>query len=167
MTTNTSPIMQSWLDLTAKNRRTDRFHISYAAFRSILNGHAPTPDELSRMTPLQTDETRELIGKMIDEGRLRLDQNQDRVIGAGGLSLEPARQSLTIGDRTFGTWCALDAVGIPAGLDVDAVVEATCDDTGDPVRIEISAGTITVQSLDPLWITLVPASVAMSVYTHL
>ncbi len=162
-----SSVTQSWIDLTEENRGTDRFHISYAAFQSIRQGTGPTPDELADMTPMSQPDARELIGKMIDEGRLRLDQTQDRVIGAGGLSLEPARQSLKMGNRTFGTWCALDAVGIPAGLDLDAIVEATCDDTGDPVRIEISAGKIVDQSPDPLWITLVPASVAMSVYTHL
>lgn len=167
MTTNASPVIKSWLDLTAENRGTDRFHISYGAFRSILNGYAPTPGELAGMTPLAPSEARELIDSMIDEGRLRLDQARERIVGAGGLSLEPARQSLTIGARTFGTWCALDAVGIPAGLGVDAIVEATCDDTGEPVRIEITAGRITGQSPDTLWISLVPASVAMSVYTHL
>jgi alkylmercury lyase len=167
MSSNVTPVINSWLDLTAENRGTDRFHLSYEAFRSILNGQAPTPDELASMTVLSSQDARALIDSMIDEGRLRLDQSGERVIGAGGLSVEPARQSLTIGDRTFGTWCALDAVGIPAGLGVDAFVEATCDDTGEPVRIEITAGRITRQSPDTLWVSLVPASVAMSVYTHL
>lgn len=119
------------------------------------------------MTPLDPGAARTLIDTMLHEGRLRTDQSGSRITGAGGLSLEPARQSLVIGDRTFGTWCALDAVGIPAGLGIDASVSGVCDDTGDPVRVEIVAGEITSCSPHDLRIVLVPASVAKAVYTHL
>lgn len=119
------------------------------------------------MTPLDPAAARALIDTMLHEGRLRTDQSGDRIAGAGGLSLEPARQSLVIGERTFGTWCSLDAVGIPAGLGIDATVSAACDDTGDPVRVEIVAGKVASCSPDDLRIVLVPASVAKAVYTHL
>jgi hypothetical protein len=119
------------------------------------------------MTALDPRPARELIDTMLDEGRLRLGGPGERIAGAGGLSLEPARQSLTIGSRTFGTWCALDAVGIPAGLGIDAVAEGVCDDIGEPARVELVGGEVVHQSPDGVLITLAPASVAMSVYTHL
>jgi hypothetical protein len=161
------PIVQSWIDLAAENRGSGRFHVSYTAFRSILRGYAPTPEELSGMTPLDPDEARELVVSMLNEGRLRARPDDGRIAGAGGLSLDPARQSLTIDGRTFGTWCALDVVGIPAGLEVDAHISATCDDTGEPVSIKMADGRIVDASPSELLISLVPASVARSVYTYL
>src|SRR5581483_3377736 len=63
------------------------------------------------------------------------------VVGAAGLSLVPARQHrLTLGGRAFWTWCAVDAVGIPAALGADAVVETTCHGCGVAVRVVLRAG---------------------------
>jgi hypothetical protein len=39
--------------------------------------------------------------------------------------------------RRFWTWCAIDAVGIPAGLDEHAVVETTCHQCHTKVRLEL------------------------------
>jgi hypothetical protein len=165
--THRNHVVQAWLDLAEKNRGTDRFRISYTAFRSILRAYAPTRDELAGMTVLDPESARGVIDTMLDEGRLRTDSTGERIVGAGGLSLEPARQSLQIGSRTFGTWCSLDAVGIPAGLGIDAVVEAHCGDTGEPVRIEITGGEVISEEPEGVLITLVPASVAESVFSHL
>ncbi len=160
-------IARTWLDLAEENRGSGRFHVSYTVFRSILRGYAPTPDELSGMTALAPDEAGALIDSMLNEGRLRSRQDDGRIIGAGGLSLDPARQSLKIGTRTFGTWCALDAVGIPAGLEIDAIVTATCDDTGEPVSIRIEEGKVVETTPSDLVVSLAPASVAIEVYSHL
>ncbi len=119
------------------------------------------------MTALAPDEAGALIDSMLNEGRLRSRQDDGRIIGAGGLSLDPARQSLKIGTRTFGTWCALDAVGIPAGLEIDAIVTATCDDTGEPVSIRIEEGKVVETTPSDLVVSLAPASVAIEVYSHL
>ena len=75
--------------------------------------------------------------------RLIVDDN-GRVVAAHGLSAVPARQHrLTLRGRSFWTWCAIDALGIPAGLGEDAVAETTCQLCGTVVRVEFKAGKVT------------------------
>ena len=167
LTTNATATVRSWLDLAAENRGTDRFDLSYAVFRSILEGKALTRDELAGKSRLDRADALDLIETMVGEGRLRLDETGDRLIAAAGLSLAESRHTLIMYGRWYGTWCALDAVGIPAGLDADATVESECLDSGEPVRIEITAGKIASQSPHQLFISLVPASVATSVFDTL
>lgn len=152
--------------MAAENRGTPRFELSYAVFRSVLQGVALSPDELARRTSMDETEALDLINVMVDEGRLRLD-DQQRIIAAGGLSLDDSRHAVTINGRRLGVWCAMDAVGIPAGLNADATVESECVDTGEPVRIEIRHGHVVDQSPPDLFISLVPASVATSVFDTL
>jgi hypothetical protein len=158
---------ETWIDLAEENRGTDRFELSYTVFRSVLDGVALTKEDLARAVSIDDEQARALIDQMVEDGRLRLDSQGIHVVAAGGLSLEPSRHILIIGDRRFGCWCALDAVGIPAGLDVDATVESECVDTGEPVKIDIKKGHIEYQSPDDLSISLVPASVATSVFDTL
>jgi hypothetical protein len=73
----------------------------------------------------------------------------DHIVAAHGLSLVPARQHrLTMRGRRFWTWCAIDAVGIPAGLDEHALVETTCLQCGAEVRLELHGATV-VQASHP------------------
>lgn len=77
---------------------------------------------------------------MARQGRLTLDERGEAIVAAGGLSLIPSRHRLLLDGRQLYTWCALDAVGIPAGLGVDARVESRCAACGSPVWLEIEAG---------------------------
>jgi hypothetical protein len=162
----TSP-EQTWIDLATESRGTPRFELSYTVFRSVLEGVALTKGELASRVSMDHDEALDLIQRMIEEGRLRVAHSGERVVAAGGLSLEPLRHTLLMNGRRFGCWCALDAVGIPAGMDLDATVESECLDTGEPVWIEIQGGRIASQSPEDVLISLVPASVATSVFDTL
>jgi hypothetical protein len=158
---------QTWIDLAEENRGTPRLELSYTVFQSVLEDIALSKGELASKVSIDRDEALGLIDRMIEEGRLRVDRSGERVVAAGGLSLEPSRHTLVMNGRRFGCWCALDAVGIPGGLDEDATVESECVDTGEPVHIQIRNGRITEQSLANLSISLVPASVATSVFDTL
>ena len=111
--------------------------LSRAAFTAILDGRMPLLSDLTRATAASSEDIEALIGRglMVDDGR--------RVVAAHGLSLVPARQHrLTMGDRQFWTWCAIDVIGIPAGRATDAVAETTCHLCGTPVRVDLHAGEI-------------------------
>jgi hypothetical protein len=111
--------------------------LSRAAFVAILEGHTPLLSDLVEATAASAEAVDGLIGRglMLDE--------TGHVVAAHGLSLVPARQHrLTIGDRQFWTWCAIDVIGIPAGRAADAVAETTCHVCGIPVRVEFRTGEI-------------------------
>ena len=62
------------------------------------------------------------------------------VVGSAGLSLAPTPHRLRIQGQHLYTWCAEDAIGIPAALGADAEVASACACCGEPIAIEIRAG---------------------------
>jgi hypothetical protein len=109
-----------------------------AAFRAVLAGRARTLGELAREAGASPDEAAELAGRDL----VVLD-GAGRVVGAAGLSLVPIRQHrLRLRGRAFWTWCAVDAVGIPAALGEDAGVETTCHHCGTGVRLRLGGGEV-------------------------
>ena len=112
-----------------------------AAFNAILNGELPAVSELAKSTGAASPDVELLVGRalIIDES--------GRVVAAHGLSAVPARQHrLTLRGRPFWTWCAIDALGIAAGLGEDAVAETTCQLCGTRVRVELKGGKVAAAS---------------------
>jgi hypothetical protein len=50
---------------------------------------------------------------------------------------------LTVGDTVVHACCAVDAVGIPAALAADAVVESHCHGCGTPLTVLFRGGVVT------------------------
>ena len=73
-------------------------------------------------------------------GKIEIDDN-GTVVGAHGLTLLPTRHTLTIGNAELYTWCALDAIGIPAAAAEDARVVTTCGWCEQTLTITVVAGT--------------------------
>lgn len=115
--------------------------LARAAFNAIVDGRA-----LSRAELIQaTGATPEAFDRLV--GRALIVDKSDRVVAAHGLSLVATRQHrLTMRGHQFWTWCAIDAVGIPAGLEEDAVVETTCVQCGSEVRLELRGHAILATS---------------------
>src|SRR5262249_50162596 len=111
--------------------------LTRAAFEAILDGQTPRLDDLVQASSASPRDVERLLGR-----GLILDEHK-RVVAAHGLSLVPARQHrLTMRGGQFWTWCAMDAIGIPAGLCEDALAETKCLQCGTPVRITLRAGEI-------------------------
>lgn len=62
------------------------------------------------------------------------------ITGAAGLSLSHGPHRVEIGGREFRTWCAYDALGIPAALRVDARATTACAVCGINLTVPIHAG---------------------------
>jgi hypothetical protein len=116
--------------------------IRRVAFHSILEGVAITRDGLVEATGF----AREIVDALVDDlntrGLIVTDPEGDRLLGSWGLSLLATTHELSIRGRTLHTWCALDAVGIPAALGEDAGVISRCQQCGVPVRIEMVKGQV-------------------------
>ena len=62
------------------------------------------------------------------------------LVAAGGLSVVPTAHRLRLAGRDFFTWCAFDAVGIPAALGVNAVALTTCGHCRAHLEVTSDAG---------------------------
>ena len=112
-----------------------------AAFNAILNGKLVAVSELAKSTGASSQDVEQLVGRAL------IVVERGRVVAAHGLSAIPARQHrLTLRGRPFWTWCAIDALGIPAGLGEDAVAETTCELCATAVRVEFKAGKVMAAS---------------------
>jgi len=70
-----------------------------------------------------------------------------RVRGFFGLSVVPTSHHLTVEGRRLWTWCAVDTLFIPELLGARAEVESRDPETGQTVRVSVSAAGI--ESADP------------------
>jgi alkylmercury lyase len=73
--------------------------------------------------------------------------HQGRVVAFAGLSLTPTEHRFEVAGRMLYTWCAWDALFLPALLGQEARVESTCPVTGSDVRLTV--GPDGVQATDP------------------
>ncbi|MBV9847260.1 MAG: hypothetical protein JOZ47_19650 [Kutzneria sp.] len=109
-----------------------------AAFHALLRGRAADLADLAASTGLSPAATRAAVGEMLAVGLGQVDGG--RVTGAAGLSTAPTRHRLSLGGQALHTWCAYDAIGIPAALGQDAVVVTECGHCRATIEITISAG---------------------------
>lgn len=132
-------VRKAWLDMKA-GMDPDQARFLDGAFHAIVRG-APVPlDEARRELGLPPARFDEALHSLLDAGLLTLDASGRRIDGAKGLSLAPSRHTLFLGERRFFTWCALDAVGIPAALGADARVASATEDDSGPVAIRFERG---------------------------
>lgn len=105
--------------------------------RLLAEGHPVPIDKLAGSSGLSWQAALQTAAAMERFGLLLMD-DRGRVTGAIGLSLQPTAHRLRVGDQQLYTWCALDALFLPAVLGRTAVVESICPGSGRPVRLEVS-----------------------------
>jgi alkylmercury lyase len=72
--------------------------------------------------------------------------DQGRLVGLA-LTLRPTTHRVTVDGRTLFAWCATDTLMVPVVLGRPALVESTCPQTGQAIRIELTPDS--VQRVDP------------------
>lgn len=87
-------------------------HIRNVGFGLIYKtGEAVPLKTLAADSQLSVEEAELRLLEIEAAGRARRDED-GRLVGIGGLSIEPTPHVIEIDGRRFWTWCALDAVGI-------------------------------------------------------
>ena len=143
-------LLRSWLAWEAGRPEVERRLIK-RAFVSLRKGLPVTVSELARELEVPSTSLRDYIEQLAGYGRVTLEN--EVITGAAGLSVAPANHRLLLAGQLLYTWCALDAVGIPAALAVDATIESSYAEGGD-LRIEIAARG--PRSPDSAWVRVVP-----------
>lgn len=107
------------------------------AFAALWQGTAPDPADIAgEIDPL---EAVEVFRRLATAGRCELDSH-GRVVGAHGITQNPTRHRVIHPGRRHQTWCAFDAVGIPAAMAIDATAETACPHCDTPIAIPIAGG---------------------------
>ncbi len=143
------------LELIDTDISTDEQAIRRVAFQTILDGEAIDRAGLVVATGFAPEKVDALLDGLIERGLVVVEPGSGRVVGSWGLSLVPAGHRLRIRGRALYTWCAEDAIGIPAGLGEDASIISSCHQCGVQVNVEMAAGQV-VRALPPdirLWVT--------------
>lgn len=110
-----------------------------AAFRAIYRGETLTPAVLASRLAKPTPEVQAAAQLLVDRGLMTVDGGGS-VTGSHGLSLSPSDHRVTFEAGIRFVWCAVDAVGIPAAMAVDATVTSRCFQCGEPVGLAIRGG---------------------------
>jgi alkylmercury lyase len=64
--------------------------------------------------------------------------DEQRVVGFGGLTLDPTQHRLVVNGVPLYGWCAWDTLFIPEILGADADVESSCPETGTAISLTVS-----------------------------
>ena len=117
---------------------------------------------LARARPVSLAQLGEALGISVESleavvGRLTAGGLVDRdasgaVVGAQGLTLVPGRHALALGGAAFATWCAYDAIGIPAALGESARITTHCGVCGKELVVPIDAGQPPLASTELVWL---------------
>lgn len=92
----------------------------------------PAVAGVSGRAGLASAEADGLLAVLAEVGLLELEG--DHLTGAVGLTLTPTRHALVLDGVALHTWCAIDALGIPAALGADATARSTCAFCGAPIE---------------------------------
>jgi alkylmercury lyase len=113
--------------------------VRHTAFALLVrDGRPVTLERLSASLPevAEPPEASEAVERLAASGQLDLDLS-GAVVGAGGLTLGDAPHRLLLGGRDYRTWCAYDAIGIPAALGVDGAISTKCGACGRPITLRV------------------------------
>lgn len=105
------------------------------AFRTLRQGEVASPAAIAESAGLSVGEVDDALQSLASGGQVELDED-GRVVGSAGLTLLPTPHRLTLAGVPLHTWCAIDAIGIPAALGQDALATTSCPRCGRELRIE-------------------------------
>jgi alkylmercury lyase len=111
----------------------------WAAFDRLRSNRPATPADLAADLECTAEIVAEILAAQAALGRVEVDVD-GVVVGSHGLTLVPTRHALTIDEAELHTWCAFDAVGIPAAAGEDARVATRCGWCERPLAVAIAAG---------------------------
>jgi hypothetical protein len=76
------------------------------------------------------------------------------LVAIDGLSVKPTSHGMSLGDGEFFTWCAADAIGIPAALEEDARVTTSCPHCSASISLSIKGGVPDASDDLVLWLPI-------------
>jgi Alkylmercury lyase len=139
ITDNKQSFIETWHEIETKYSRSalaEEVRLSAVTARALAVGQPIGAEELATIWDLPLADTRMILDAA--RGRtIQLDDN-DRLIGAAGLSLEKTDYELGIGEKKLHAWCAWDALFLPAYLGSTVSIRSKDPYTGRAISIEVA-----------------------------
>jgi alkylmercury lyase len=108
---------------------------------------------LSQGAPVKVEQLAGAAGRSVEDVEAALAaqtsaerDDEGRLLGLA-LTLRPTTHRVTVDGRTLFAWCASDTLMVPVVLGRPALVESTCPQTGQAIRIKLTPDD--VERLDP------------------
>lgn len=117
----------------------DELALQAAGFAALREGRAVTAAELGERAGLPPERAEAAAERLLARETI-LVTDDGRIDGIAGLSLRPSRHELIMDGTSTHTWCAFDAVGIPASFGADAIARTDCGHCGAPIEVRLTAG---------------------------
>jgi len=117
--------------------------VTRVVFRSLLAGRGLRPEAVAATLETSLTAIERAVDDLIERGAMERDAASGELVAACGLSLAETPHRLTFDGRRLYAFCAVDGVGIPAALRIDAQVESLCHVCGARVTLALSGGMVT------------------------
>lgn len=117
--------------------------VTRVVFRSLLEGRGIRPEAVAATLETSLTAVARAVDQLVERGTMERDADSGELVAARGLSLAETPHRLMLDGRQLYAFCAVDAVGIPAALELEARVESRCHRCGAPVTLTLSGGTVT------------------------
>lgn len=118
------------------------FHeVRVAIYAAIVEaGHAPAPAAVGRTLGLDEGAVADAYRALAEAHVIVLRPGTVEIVWAPPFSAIPTPFRSTVGSASWYAPCAWDAFGIPAALKRDAVIEARCAWSGEPIACGVEQG---------------------------
>ena len=119
--------------------KTVRYHVYDYTMRE---GLPPTIAETSTALSRSTDEVRASFQRLADGHIIVLQKQSGEILMANPFSAVPTPFLVKVGDCSYYGNCIWDAMGIPAMLKQDAVIEASCGCCSTAISLKVTNGSL-------------------------
>src|SRR5262249_24938634 len=131
--------------------------VRWAAFDLVRAGRPAGGADLAAALRADPSTMEAAVGALTARGLLERDSH-GAVVGVHGLTLWPTRHRLVLDGIALYTWCALDAIGIPAALGIDAEVTTVCGWCAQSLRLLVDDGAPIADAPHVLWLPTSPCA---------
>jgi hypothetical protein len=108
----------------------------------IREGLPPTIAEASSALARSSDTIRSSLQRLAGRHVLVLQKGSGEILMANPFSAVPTPFLVKAGDRSYYGNCIWDAMGIPAMLKQDAIIEASCGCCGTAINLKVTDGSL-------------------------
>ena len=130
------------------------------AFYLLRRGVAVPVSDAIATSPSGANSAKATLDSLVASGMAEV--HGEDLVGIDGLTIRPTLHRMELSGQALFTWCAADAVGIPAALEEDAQVTTVCPQCDSDIRVSARRGVPDGDENVVLWLPTSGCSHVMS-----